>query len=491
MNNGRERLALLLYVSLLIVSGIYLIEHKVFWIDELATGIHMLRPIATFWEEAQNQAHAPVFNFTLKLYSTLFGVKPISLASFSLIIGVIVIIYSYFSKRNDGILLVFLTLIHPDFLHFSVEVKQYIFTYLVAFIMMQKLIAYHSGYSFRAFLLMHIVALVGFYTHPWFFILYVSMVITSFYLGFVKERRLWTKHEMLTIIGTLTLSIPVVIMYFNMQKNGAIGWIDKFSIIELLRDAVSFLFGNWLYGSVLAILIGANIFTLKRNKVISKDSKVLLSVFCLTILIALIINIFYTIFFLRYLFILFPLINLILLNLTKRIFSLFNIQNYWKLLLYFLALPIVAYNATDEVKREKNWSDTFVEELSFVANEAKFVGYKTLVVTFGKYGFYHYYNQVEYDGKMNVYPVPQEDADHPGFIAYDRLDIDKELIQLGEKVNQEDPSSLILVVSPYYKLDVLIPLFNKYIPGYIISKKEFIENHVLVMRKPKLIRISE
>jgi len=66
-----------------------------FWVDEAFTGILMRLPVREFLQILSHDAHPPLFNVFLRIWSTFFGTGEFFLRLPSLIFGVLTIILSY------------------------------------------------------------------------------------------------------------------------------------------------------------------------------------------------------------------------------------------------------------------------------------------------------------------------------------------------------------------------------------------------------------
>ena len=484
MISSREILALLLYIALLLVSGIYLLDSKVLWLDELATGIHLLKPLSEFWSESVNQAHAPLVYYPIKVWSLVFGVSPKPLSMYSLTVALIVIAVTFYLYRKTGIalIMVFITIIHPQFIHFAIEVKQYILIYLLALVMTHFQLRYFQDKQFRDLIILNLIAICGFYSHPWFFIYFgsVGLANTFFHL---YDRSFWSWKELSVFLTSLLFSIPALLIYIKMNARGALHWMGNFSIEHRIMKSAEFLFGNWYNWIVIFLIVAAAIFFRVR---LSRLMKLLVLNIVITIFAALIINSFTTIFFHRYLFIIFPAINLLLFYLVESWIRSKEIKLKVGLLLFFVSIPMVAFNTIQEEKNEKRWSTPYMKEFKYVLELSNSTGHKALIVTMGKYGFYHYYNEVINQGKMDIYALPREDAIHPGHIVYSRMDIDHELLMLRKHVVDQKPEKLILIVGNYYNLEELHRLLNKYLPQYKLTSQEAFENQILILDRLEL-----
>lgn len=461
---------------------LWLLIGKVFWMDEAATGIHILANVGKFWQISEEMAHAPFYYYLLKGWSSIWGYEPIAIASFSLFSNLLVVIsiLVYNRKKSENQWFIVFFSIHPAVMHFSIEAKPYALSFLLATWTFIALTHYLKEKHNTKYLLLFLVCIVlGCYTHPWFFIL----GLTSFILIIKAHRHalseLFKPRLILLAVGVIVTLSPVFLLYLGFNQEGANSFLQNKSLAQLLPVTLTFLTGNHYIIGVLVLLAGLGIHEKVWQKW-SKETSYLIQYLVLAFGIALIGHKFAHLFFYRYTFLLLPAILLILSNVTSQISLLNRTGVKWVILI--LCVPLIYFNYTKERSIEQRTGGKLIHEIDYVKKVTASESGKTMIVNFSSYAKYRYYNEVAYNGTLKLYPIPYDMETHPGYTNLSKLDVTQELIAFSEYIEVHPVKNLILIVSNYYDSSDLLQQISLHIPEFEVKSEKDFEKKIIQLQ---------
>ena len=213
-----------------------------FWVDEAFTGILMRLPVREFLQILSHDAHPPLFNVFLRIWSTFFGTGEFFLRLPSLIFGVLTIILSYILVKKAlgktfGLICALLMSINPFLIGYSTEARSYSFygflTLLTfSFLIFQKRLP---------FLISSVFLLFTHYIAP----LYVIPMLVFFvHQNLNKKSLAMSLKKCSPVIFVLVILVITVFMGLNASGDKInTDWVRKVSLNNIPRSITSYSYG--------------------------------------------------------------------------------------------------------------------------------------------------------------------------------------------------------------------------------------------------------
>lgn len=432
-------------VVIYLVSQILLIQERAFWRDEAATGMHIFHSFSNIWEVSKEMAHAPVYYFLLKIWATAFGYSDGVLSAFSLFLGLISLLVTFFFSKNiwgkqGAITLTAITILHAMFFHYCMEAKQYMLVYLlslmVVFISLNILnkIKTNRDVLFEG-LMLSMVYLTGVYTHPWFLIYFAAGAIIINILIFTKIN---FSPKLLNILIPLlisaVLSLPALKLYFNFSESGATDWINDMTLQYKIATGLGFLFGKIEIFIILSIFLIGLIQKTNISLIKGTDRTYNILLVAGTFVIGIILDYFFgNLFYKRYLFIILPPLLYVINDYHVSLISKSRVYFAISLVVFISYFPVLHYIENERFKIHRI---PMKNEIAAILNESN---RKALIATdfYAEYATYAYYNKISNNKQITVYPLPYELKEHPGNYENMRITEDniRSLIKYFEKNN--------------------------------------------------------
>ena len=213
-----------------------------FWIDEAFTGILMRLPVKEFIQIVKYDAHPPLFNVFLRIWSTFFGTGEFFLRLPSLIFGILTILLSYILVKKalgktSGLICALLISINPFLISYSTEARSYSFYGFITLLTFYLLIN-------RKVLLFLISSIFLLFTHYMAPLYVIPMLIYFIYQNFDKKSPAKTLKNCVPIIFVLIVLVITVFMGLNASKDKInTEWVRKVSLNNIARSITSYTYG--------------------------------------------------------------------------------------------------------------------------------------------------------------------------------------------------------------------------------------------------------
>lgn len=340
----------ILLVTLVILFGLllrgYNINFNDFWSDEMVS-FYLSNPDRSFLETINLIFESNLmvtFEFILKFFHKIFGYNFEYSRYLTLFFSIISILYFYKLIKNNknynsailGVILLSINIYH---IRYSVELRSYILTFLLATILLNIIFLKGKIREFKNFydyLLILIVSFLMLFSHAYSLIVLLSINLYIFLLWVIKKN--FTKNNVSLFISILISSILFILLYINNISHTP-SWIPGLKSSFFTNYFFSSFFGSRILG-LIHLLVLVYLITSQFNKVLTKfDIELFLIIF---LFLTYIIPIFYGYIFEpilidRYIiFVLIPILYLIC-SLTL------NLQNIHKRKIFIFLLVVPSF----------------------------------------------------------------------------------------------------------------------------------------------------
>lgn len=216
-----------------------------FWYDEAFVGVLMRLPLNEFWQALSIEPHPPLYYLIIKVWTTILGVNDLSLRGFSLICGILTILFAYkiarklFNTDVAGIIATFCA-INPFLIAYSVEARSYAFFGLLVLINFYFIIE-------RRYILFTIWSVVLAFTF-YLSIVYLAILIFYFVMKEVrlkqKQRENYLKNRnFLYVIPPFITVAYSAFTAFTRKNDFNSDWIIKPEAESIIKTLWAFIFG--------------------------------------------------------------------------------------------------------------------------------------------------------------------------------------------------------------------------------------------------------
>lgn len=435
----------------ILMAVFFLVVEKSFWLDEAATGIHVLDSWANMLDNSLNMAHAPVYYFLLKLWCTLFGYSDSVIALFSLVlfIGALWIFYRLclllFQQKDIAFMGVLLTLSHSSLIYHAVEAKQYIWLFFLSCIVLYLFITMLKQYTKRTLVWFLFWNLLGIYSHPWFLVFFGTLLLWVYYRLFAVHKTTLLQLFSFSII-ILVLIFPALLLYWKFSLAGAASWIGDWAPMARYKDAARFLMGNTLNFAIYFLIIALSFAWGVRNmhnqyKQHKLELNYLTLVIGTAIGVSLILDLQIEMVVGRYFIPLIPIVLLFVLAFLAAIPQKRRLVNIAVFLLLFFTIPLQFYTYMQNPAHIRLKEE--ITELKQILRPSDVV-----VVTNFSYAQYCYYMQTLPGIKIPVYSLPASLEKHPGYMKqYDQRFLpESEYRRIFQRIEKKSKSRVFLVM---------------------------------------------
>jgi len=277
----------LLILLLITLLGLFLRLSNItigsYWLDELFS-VAFSHPKNSFNQMLTltlEDVHPPLYQALLWFWYKIFGLDEFSGRFFSSLIGLLVIISSYylskeFLNKKDSLFISLLISTNIFLILLSQEVRYYqlyMFFSILSFLFFYK---YLIKKDFKDLIFYWISSSLWIYTHYYSFIFLASQLIfLIFYLMYFEtNRKKLLKDALKTIIFLIIISIPLIKYIFLATKGDKFWWIDSPSIFYFFNYMVYYFKINILGFIIIGFLFTIYFITFNDLK---KEQKVQLS----------------------------------------------------------------------------------------------------------------------------------------------------------------------------------------------------------------------
>lgn len=236
----------------MIIFGGFLLRisliHNPVWIDESFTGIFIRSSWLDLWTLIRSDiVHPPLYYFTLKAWTQLFGTDLISIRVFSLIPGILTIIlstiftYKVTISKFSTILVTLLFSFSPFFTLYSTEARSYALVGLLSVILLYLATSIINRPTFSTIFAFIIISILLLATHYMTLVLIGTVVIS---LLLIKTNcGNWIKNNYIPFLVT---AIIILFLPFTLKTTTQFAWIVPASLIDIPNMLSGFLSGvNW------------------------------------------------------------------------------------------------------------------------------------------------------------------------------------------------------------------------------------------------------
>ena len=213
-----------------------------FWVDEAFTGILMRLPVREFLQIVRHDAHPPLFNVFLRIWSTFFGTGEFFLRLPSLIFGILTVLLSYILVKKSlgktfGLICALLMAINPFLIGYSVEARSYSFYGFITLLTFYLLIQ-------RKNVLFVISSALLLFTHYIALLYVIPMLVFFMYQNFNKKSLSNTFKKCAPAIFVFIVLIITTFMGLNASSDKInTDWVRKVSFNNIPRSITSYTYG--------------------------------------------------------------------------------------------------------------------------------------------------------------------------------------------------------------------------------------------------------
>lgn len=253
-----------------------------FWLDEAGVSIALKKPFGELGRVTLAYAQQLLHNYSLKIWSFIFGNNLMALRGFSVFCFLLLIWMMYragtyfFRNKEVGLLAAFLTATNYFAIWYAIEVKAYTLAALVGLLSFYFFVKSVREPGWKSYLLYFIFTALGFYVHPWLMLIFGSQMIAV--LVFRKYLKKVFPMMLVQFFIFLT-SIPLILISLNQGRLGVNTYIEKVYWWRIFESFSYLSFGSgWVYlGITLVVLIyivaNSKYFRSNETEKISNDAQ--------------------------------------------------------------------------------------------------------------------------------------------------------------------------------------------------------------------------
>ncbi len=260
LQKSKEKIVFGILTIILIFGAIlrfsFSLKERDFWYDEAFTGILLKAPFSQMNRMIFYDVHPPLYYWLAKPWAALFGYSPAGIRSFSVILGLGLILSVFWitkklaEKNRAGFLAAIITTFSPFAIQYSQEARMYM---LFALLMLWTTFFFYQALKNnekKDWIIWGILGGLSFYTH------YLSLFFfIIFYLTFIFYQKIFQKEKILkALLGkkNFWLGTGIIFLFFlswikifisHMMK-GNLGWIDVSYLSDLPKTIQIFFFGH-------------------------------------------------------------------------------------------------------------------------------------------------------------------------------------------------------------------------------------------------------
>ena len=270
----------ILFVTLIILFGLFLRGYNInfndFWSDEMIS-FYLSNPDINFSETIKLIFESNLmvsYELTLKFFHKIFGYNFEYSRYLTLSLSIISIFYFYKLIKNNknyhsallGLILLSINIYH---IRYSIELRSYMLTFLLAIILL-NLIFYQGKIrefkNFFSYLLIFIISFFMLFSHAFSIIVILSINFYIFLIWTIKKN--FSKNNNLLFLTTSMSSLLFILIYINNISHTPY-WIPEFKNSFFTNYYFSSFFGSRILG-LLHLIILIYLIMIQFNKVVKK-----------------------------------------------------------------------------------------------------------------------------------------------------------------------------------------------------------------------------
>ena len=270
----------ILFVTLIILFGLFLRGYNInfndFWSDEMIS-FYLSNPDINFSETIKLIFESNLmvsYELTLKFFHKIFGYNFEYSRYLTLSLSIISIFYFYKLIKNNknyhsallGLILLSINIYH---IRYSIELRSYMLTFLLAIILL-NLIFYQGKIrefkNFFSYLLIFIISFFMLFSHAFSIIVILSINFYIFLIWTIKKN--FSKNNNLLFLTTSMSSLLFILIYINNNSHTPY-WIPEFKNSFFTNYYFSSFFGSRILG-LLHLIILIYLIMIQFNKVVKK-----------------------------------------------------------------------------------------------------------------------------------------------------------------------------------------------------------------------------
>ncbi len=270
----------ILFVTLVILFGLilrgYNINFNDFWSDEMVS-FYLSNPNLNFLETIKlifGSNMMVTYEITLKFFHKIFGYNFEYSRYLTLFFSILSIFYFYKLIRNNknyysAILGIFLLSINIYHIRYSIELRSYTLTFLLAIILLNLIFFQGKIREFKNFfnyLLIFIVSFLMLFSHAFSIIVIISINFYIFLLWIIKKNV--KKNDIFLFLSTSISSLLFVLIYFNNISHTP-PWLPEFKSSFFTNYYFSSFFGSRILG-LIHLLVLLYLIISQFNKVLKR-----------------------------------------------------------------------------------------------------------------------------------------------------------------------------------------------------------------------------
>jgi len=270
----------IIFVTLIILFGLllrgYNINFNDFWSDEMVT-FYLSNPNINFTETIKLIFESNLmvsYELTLKFFHKIFGYNFEYSRYLTLTLSIVSIFYFYKlikNNKNYHSALLGLTLLSINIYHirYSIELRSYTLTFLLAIILL-NLIFYQGKIrefkNFFSYFLIFIISFFMLFSHAFSFLVIISINFYIFLIWTIKKN--FSKNNTLLFLTTTMSSLLFILIYINNISHTPY-WIPEFKNSFFTNYYFSSFFGSRILG-LLHLTILIYLIVIQFNKVVKE-----------------------------------------------------------------------------------------------------------------------------------------------------------------------------------------------------------------------------
>jgi len=270
----------ILFVTLIILFGLFLRGYNInfndFWSDEMIT-FYLSNPNINFSETIKMIFESNLmvsYELTLKFFHKIFGYNFEYSRYLTLSLSIVSIFYFYKLIKNNknyhsallGLILLSINIYH---IRYSIELRSYMLTFLLAIILL-NLIFYQGKIrefkNFFSYFLIFIISFFMLFSHAFSIIVILSINFYIFLIWTIKKN--FSKNNNLLFLTTSMSSLLFILIYINNISHTPY-WIPEFKNSFFTNYYFSSFFGSRILG-LLHLIILIYLIMIQFNKVVKK-----------------------------------------------------------------------------------------------------------------------------------------------------------------------------------------------------------------------------
>lgn len=290
LSKKQELLIILFFSS---IFAFFIFNHiglAPFWLDEAATANLLPLNYGVIFSRAIADSHPLFYIFLLKTWSLFFGYSEFALRMFSAIsaLAILFVIYLFCRKYfNKKIAIIALALTSTSYflIWFANENRPYTLAILLGLLSYFFFLEIIENPKNKKIIFYMLVTVCGFYTHPWFYFVFGSQILSLL---------LWHREKMKILLyqaGILFLAVPGILISFYQRNLGINSWINKPGLDDL-KNSFHFFASNYFWIYVIISIIALSFGFLRRDnfKISNFQTKAIILYFFVPLVLAFVIS---------------------------------------------------------------------------------------------------------------------------------------------------------------------------------------------------------